>query len=75
MINPLSSAVYVICLGVMDGTESIQTEDMDSREIALRRKKYFNLPWFRESVVSWDGYWLTESLLHDGDAFAGGLAY
>jgi len=24
---------------------------------------------------SWDGYWLTESLLHDGDAFAGGLAY
>lgn len=23
----------------------------------------------------WDGYWLTESLLHDGDAFAGGLAY
>lgn len=32
MINFLSSAVYVICLGVMDGTESIQTEDMDSRE-------------------------------------------
>lgn len=24
---------------------------------------------------SWDGYWLTESLLHDGDAFSGGLAY
>ncbi|RXH92029.1 hypothetical protein DVH24_021052 [Malus domestica] len=24
---------------------------------------------------SWDGYWLTESVLHDGDAFAGGLAY
>ncbi|KAK3212545.1 hypothetical protein Dsin_017251 [Dipteronia sinensis] len=24
---------------------------------------------------SWDGYWLTESLLHDGNAFAGGLAY
>ncbi|XP_048228395.1 uncharacterized protein LOC8284852 isoform X1 [Ricinus communis] len=24
---------------------------------------------------SWDGYWLTESLHHDGDAFAGGLAY
>ncbi|XP_021665646.2 uncharacterized protein LOC110654077 isoform X2 [Hevea brasiliensis] len=24
---------------------------------------------------SWDGYWLTESLLNDGDAFAGGLAY
>ncbi|XP_031257691.1 uncharacterized protein LOC116115708 isoform X2 [Pistacia vera] len=24
---------------------------------------------------SWDGYWLTESLLHDGDTFAGGLAY
>lgn len=24
---------------------------------------------------SWDGYWLAESLLHDGDAFAGGLAY
>ncbi|KAB1204554.1 hypothetical protein CJ030_MR8G021794 [Morella rubra] len=24
---------------------------------------------------SWDGYWLTESLLHDGDAFTGGLAY
>ncbi|CAN1169190.1 hypothetical protein LINPERPRIM_LOCUS19654 [Linum perenne] len=22
-----------------------------------------------------DGYWLTESVLHDGDAFAGGLAY
>ncbi|XP_020536447.1 uncharacterized protein LOC105637683 isoform X3 [Jatropha curcas] len=24
---------------------------------------------------SWDGYWLTESLLNDGNAFAGGLAY
>eukprot|EP00262_Sarcandra_glabra_P007660 TRINITY_DN20562_c0_g1_i1.p1 TRINITY_DN20562_c0_g1~~TRINITY_DN20562_c0_g1_i1.p1 ORF type:complete len:175 (+),score=31.27 TRINITY_DN20562_c0_g1_i1:55-579(+) len=24
---------------------------------------------------SWDGYWLTESLLHDGDGFAGGVAY
>ncbi|KAJ4806452.1 DNA-directed RNA polymerase subunit beta [Rhynchospora pubera] len=24
---------------------------------------------------SWDGYWLTESLLHDGDGFSGGLAY
>nr|GME05024.1 Dihydrofolate reductase [Ipomoea batatas] len=24
---------------------------------------------------SWDGYWLTESLLHDGDAFSGGVAY
>ncbi|KAJ9167781.1 hypothetical protein P3X46_019376 [Hevea brasiliensis] len=24
---------------------------------------------------SWDGYWLTESLLNDGDAFVGGLAY
>ncbi|CAI0414925.1 unnamed protein product [Linum tenue] len=24
---------------------------------------------------SWDGYWLTESLLNDGDAFSGGLAY
>jgi len=23
----------------------------------------------------WDGYWLTESLLHDTDTFAGGLAY
>ncbi|OIW15064.1 hypothetical protein TanjilG_13991 [Lupinus angustifolius] len=23
----------------------------------------------------WDGYWLTESLLHDRDTFAGGLAY
>ncbi|XP_054788437.1 uncharacterized protein LOC129294248 [Prosopis cineraria] len=23
----------------------------------------------------WDGYWLTESLLHDSDTFAGGLAY
>ncbi|KAL8166478.1 hypothetical protein V2J09_007977 [Rumex salicifolius] len=23
----------------------------------------------------WDGYWLTESLLHDGDSFSGGLAY
>ncbi|KAL9440103.1 hypothetical protein AB3S75_018878 [Citrus x aurantiifolia] len=23
----------------------------------------------------WDGYWLTESLLDDGDAFSGGLAY
>ncbi|XP_022981205.1 uncharacterized protein LOC111480415 isoform X1 [Cucurbita maxima] len=24
---------------------------------------------------SWDGYWLTESVLNDGDAFSGGLAY
>ncbi|THU46233.1 hypothetical protein C4D60_Mb09t02790 [Musa balbisiana] len=24
---------------------------------------------------SWDGYWLTESLLHDGDGFSGGVAY
>ncbi|PPR90276.1 hypothetical protein GOBAR_AA30409 [Gossypium barbadense] len=24
---------------------------------------------------SWDGYWLTESLHHDGDAFAGDLVY
>ncbi|KAK4741708.1 hypothetical protein SAY87_025296 [Trapa incisa] len=24
---------------------------------------------------SWDGYWLTESLLHDGNAFSGGVAY
>lgn len=23
----------------------------------------------------WDGYWLTESLLHDGKGFAGGVAY
>ncbi|KAK7311856.1 hypothetical protein RJT34_10278 [Clitoria ternatea] len=23
----------------------------------------------------WDGYWLTESLLHDTDTFSGGLAY
>nr|XP_043611773.1 uncharacterized protein LOC122583435 [Erigeron canadensis] len=23
----------------------------------------------------WDGYWLTESLLHDGDGFSGGVAY
>ncbi|KNA15318.1 hypothetical protein SOVF_099350 [Spinacia oleracea] len=24
---------------------------------------------------SWDGYWLTESLHHDGDSFSGGVAY
>lgn len=24
---------------------------------------------------SWDGYWLTESLLHDGNGFNGGIAY
>lgn len=24
---------------------------------------------------SWDGYWLTESLLHDGDSFSRGVAY
>lgn len=24
---------------------------------------------------SWDGYWLTESLIHDGDGFSGGVAY
>ncbi|KAK3124800.1 hypothetical protein QOZ80_7BG0593440 [Eleusine coracana subsp. coracana] len=24
---------------------------------------------------SWDGYWLTESLINDGDAFSGGIAY
>ncbi|OEL14301.1 hypothetical protein BAE44_0024678 [Dichanthelium oligosanthes] len=24
---------------------------------------------------SWDGYWLTESLTNDGDAFSGGIAY
>ncbi|GKE24341.1 hypothetical protein Tco_1435853 [Tanacetum coccineum] len=23
----------------------------------------------------WDGYWLTESVLHDGDSFKGGVAY
>ncbi|KAL6848899.1 hypothetical protein ACP4OV_021482 [Aristida adscensionis] len=23
----------------------------------------------------WDGYWLTESLINDGDAFSGGIAY
>ncbi|XP_057521331.1 uncharacterized protein LOC130801484 isoform X5 [Amaranthus tricolor] len=23
----------------------------------------------------WDGYWLTESLHHDGDSFSGGMAY
>ncbi|XP_071709309.1 uncharacterized protein [Rutidosis leptorrhynchoides] len=23
----------------------------------------------------WDGYWLTESVLHDGDSFSGGVAY
>jgi hypothetical protein len=30
----------------MDGTESIQT-GYGFGGIALRRKKYFNLPWFR----------------------------
>ncbi|KAK9682004.1 hypothetical protein RND81_10G043200 [Saponaria officinalis] len=24
---------------------------------------------------SWDGYWLTESVHHDGDSFSGGMAY
>ncbi|KAJ6816798.1 uncharacterized protein M6B38_415850 [Iris pallida] len=24
---------------------------------------------------SWDGYWLTESVLHDGDGISGGVAY
>ncbi|XP_021746342.1 uncharacterized protein LOC110712196 isoform X2 [Chenopodium quinoa] len=24
---------------------------------------------------SWDGYWLTETLHHDGDSFSGGMAY
>ncbi|KAB1204562.1 hypothetical protein CJ030_MR8G021786 [Morella rubra] len=31
--------------------------------------------WRQKVGGSWDGYWLTESLLHDGDAFTGGLAY
>lgn len=30
---------------------------------------------FQRVGGSWDGYWLTESLLHDGDSFSGGVAY
>ena len=37
---------------------------------------YWSMACWRQRVGGlWDGYWLTESLLHDGDAFAGGLAY
>ncbi|KAF2303883.1 hypothetical protein GH714_024098 [Hevea brasiliensis] len=30
---------------------------------------------FKRVGGSWVGYWLTESLLNDGDPFVGGLAY
>ncbi|KAG6387939.1 hypothetical protein SASPL_153134 [Salvia splendens] len=30
---------------------------------------------FQKVGGSWDGYWLTESVLHDGDSFSGGVAY
>lgn len=69
------------------------------KALAQRRKRSFNLQWFRFGFAlpclhwwylikliwllhwlqriggSWDGYWLTESLLHDGDGFSGGVAY
>ncbi|KAF5461450.1 hypothetical protein F2P56_017551 [Juglans regia] len=38
-------------------------------------EEIFQLTMVQRVGGSWDGYWLTESLLHDGDAFTGGLAY
>ncbi|GJN09816.1 hypothetical protein PR202_ga27856 [Eleusine coracana subsp. coracana] len=44
------------------------------KDPVLKKKRYFSLQWFRVGG-SWDGYWLTESLINDGDAFSGGIAY
>ncbi|XP_010472571.1 PREDICTED: uncharacterized protein LOC104752194 isoform X2 [Camelina sativa] len=38
-------------------------------------EEIFEFTMFQRIGGSWDGYWLTESLLHDGDVFSGGLAY
>ncbi|XP_042497103.1 uncharacterized protein LOC122075942 isoform X2 [Macadamia integrifolia] len=38
-------------------------------------EEIFQFTMFQRVGGSWDGYWLTESLLHDGDGFAGGVAY
>ncbi|KAM0933370.1 hypothetical protein DsansV1_C35g0228251 [Dioscorea sansibarensis] len=35
----------------------------------------FEFTMFQRVGGSWDGYWLTESLLHDGDGFSSGVAY
>ncbi|CAN6456191.1 unnamed protein product [Victoria cruziana] len=35
----------------------------------------FQFTMFQRVGGSWDGYWLTESLLHDVDVFSGGVAY
>ncbi|KAG5048443.1 hypothetical protein JHK85_009546 [Glycine max] len=38
-------------------------------------EEIFQLTMVQKVGGCWDGYWLTESLLHDTDTFAGGLAY
>ncbi|KAJ0260270.1 Uncharacterized protein HA466_0064990 [Hirschfeldia incana] len=38
-------------------------------------EEIFEFTMFQRIGGSWDGYWLTESLLHDGDVFSGGMAY
>lgn len=38
-------------------------------------EEIFQFTMFQRVGGSWDGYWLTESLLHDGDSFSGGMAY
>lgn len=38
-------------------------------------EEIFQFTMFQRVGGSWDGYWLTESLLHDGDGFSGGVAY
>ncbi|KAL6313088.1 hypothetical protein AAG906_006689 [Vitis piasezkii] len=47
---------------------------LDSRT-RPEEEEIFQFTMFQRVGGSWDGYWLTESLLHDGDSFSGGVAY
>ncbi|KAK8913857.1 hypothetical protein KSP39_PZI024486 [Platanthera zijinensis] len=38
-------------------------------------EEFFQFTMVQRVGGRWDGYWLTESLHHDGDAFLGGVAY
>ncbi|WOL16358.1 hypothetical protein Cni_G25145 [Canna indica] len=38
-------------------------------------EEIFQFTMVQRTGGSWDGYWLTESLIHDGDGFSGGIAY
>ncbi|GAB2284886.1 hypothetical protein Dimus_019339 [Dionaea muscipula] len=41
----------------------------------LEEEEIFEFTMVQRLGGCWDGYWLTESLLHDGDCFSGGVAY